>query len=59
MSKAAQMELWPYDPTPTARAEPLPPNPSEGKGIAALQHCGSEPKCAGVWRQNGQGANDV
>jgi hypothetical protein len=30
VSKAAQMELWPDDPTSTARAEPPPPNPSEG-----------------------------
>jgi hypothetical protein len=30
VSKAAQMELWPDDPTSTARAEPPPPNPSKG-----------------------------
>jgi hypothetical protein len=28
--KAAQMELWPDDPTSTARAESPPPNPSKG-----------------------------
>jgi hypothetical protein len=30
LSKMAQMELWPDDPTLVARAEPVPPNPSKG-----------------------------